>query len=64
MSRPKAGYSIERKIKSAKKSITHLKYLAGNEKNEELQSKIIQRIDFWEKYIAAKTPKKETRTKK
>jgi hypothetical protein len=44
MSRPKKGYTISRKIKDAKKCLTH----ASATKNKD-------RKEFWEKYVDEKS---------
>jgi hypothetical protein len=71
MSRPHAGYTVNRKIKSAKKSIAHLNSLLKivTEKKDDLDvalaEKLSNRIKFWESYVVKMTPDpKAPRTKK
>lgn len=65
MSRPVKGYTVHRKIKSAKKSIVHLNTLLKDAKEEDVKTKLSDRIKFWEAYIVKMTPDpKAPKTKK
>lgn len=56
MSRPVKGYTVHRKIKSAKKSVAHLEILVKGTTDETLKTKYKERIDFWNVYILKMTP--------